>query len=90
MRQRAFVFLASFLAVLLLSLFAFPAYGTAAVCYVKTDGNDSNTGLSWDNAKKTIQAAIDELCEGVGEVWVKAGTYNPEFRKVCDKSSNKK
>lgn len=43
-----------------------------------TGGNDANNGLSWSNAKQTIQAAIDEAATaGAGEVWVKAGTYYP-------------
>jgi hypothetical protein len=37
------------------------------------NGDDSNDGLSWNTAKKTIQAGIDAA---VWQVWVKAGTYN--------------
>lgn len=40
------------------------------------DGNDENDGSSWDLAKKTIQAAIDDATEIGGEIWVKAGAYN--------------
>lgn len=38
--------------------------------------NDSGDGLSWTNAKKTLQAALDIAVSGK-EIWVKAGTYKP-------------
>jgi parallel beta-helix repeat protein/predicted outer membrane repeat protein len=50
-----------------------------SVFVVKGDpGNDTNSGHDWDNAMKSIQAAVD-ACEtaGGGEVWVKFGTYVP-------------
>lgn len=41
-------------------------------------GNDVNDGLSWTNAKKTIQAASDAASlVGGGEIWVKQGIYKP-------------
>jgi len=39
-------------------------------------GADGNSGLSWENAKKTIQAAIDESIEG-DTIWVADGVYAP-------------
>ncbi len=46
---------------------------------VAPDGSDANDGSSWDNAFRSVQAAIDRLASGNGrgEVWVKAGTYSP-------------
>ena len=41
--------------------------------YVSPVGNDSNDGRSWETPKKTIQAAVDTLYDGV--VWVTNGTY---------------
>ncbi len=44
-------------------------------CYVDAaNGNDANGGASADDAKKTIQAAVDAVQEG-GTVHVAAGTY---------------
>lgn len=41
-------------------------------------GNESNDGLSWANAKKSIQSAVDAASNnGGGQVWVKSGTYKP-------------
>ncbi len=41
-------------------------------------GNDSNDGLSWGNAKATIQAALKLTCEG-DEVWVASGLYRRTY-----------
>ncbi len=46
----------------------------AKVVYVKTTGLDTNDGLSWDTAKKTVQAGINASASG-DEIWVAAGTY---------------
>jgi hypothetical protein len=65
---------------LLLCLFTFSVGATAtaqaAVWYVKTDGSDSNSGISWDYAFANIQAAVDSATDG-DEILVKAGTYSP-------------
>ncbi|MBR4597088.1 MAG: right-handed parallel beta-helix repeat-containing protein, partial [Opitutales bacterium] len=45
------------------------------VIYVKTSGSDSNDGLTWNNAKKTISAAINAACYG-SEIWIEKGTYS--------------
>jgi len=37
-------------------------------------GNDSDSGLSWAQAKKSIRAAIDEAYDG-DSIWVAQGTY---------------
>ena len=50
-----------------------PASGT--VIYVKTTGDDSNDGLSWNHAKRTITAALDATTTSTKEIWVAAGTY---------------
>lgn len=48
------------------------------IVYVNTtDGNDDDSGRSWDQAKKTIQRAID-IAVGK-EVWVAKGTYDEEI-----------
>jgi hypothetical protein len=49
-----------------------PAF--SKVIYIKTAGDDTKSGLSWDDAKKTVQAAIDAAASG-DEVWVMEGTY---------------
>ena len=41
--------------------------------------NDANNGSDWGNALRSVQEAINRLAERGqgGEVWVKAGTYQP-------------
>ena len=46
----------------------------AAILYVSSSGSNSNDGLSWATAKRTVQAAIDAGGTG-SHVWVAAGTY---------------
>jgi hypothetical protein len=43
-------------------------------CYVDDDGDDANGGTSWEDAKQTIQAAVDQVNAG-GTVHVAAGVY---------------
>ncbi|MCX6344450.1 MAG: right-handed parallel beta-helix repeat-containing protein [Armatimonadetes bacterium] len=44
------------------------------VIYVAPNGNDSNNGLSWSLAKKTVQGALNASVISM-EIWVAAGTY---------------
>jgi len=46
----------------------------SATLFVRPDGNDGNSGASWDAAKKTIQSALNAAASG-SEIWVAAGTY---------------
>ena len=48
---------------------------SATIRYVKPDGDNDKDGLSWANAKATIQNAVDASSSG-DEVYVAAGTYN--------------
>ncbi len=47
---------------------------SAATYYVSTSGNDANTGIAWDTAKKTIQAGVDVAGNG-DTVLVTNGEY---------------
>jgi parallel beta-helix repeat protein len=47
----------------------------AAVIHVRTDGNDTNDGLTWETAKQTLAAGIFAAASVGGEVWAAAGTY---------------
>ena len=49
--------------------------GPAAIVLVSPDGEDANDGLSWESAKKTVQAAIDVAALQGGDVWVREGLY---------------
>lgn len=48
----------------------------ATIVRVSPTGNDSNSGATWAQPKRTIQAAIDSAAQTGGEVWVKTGTYH--------------
>ncbi len=43
--------------------------------HASTNGADSQDGLTWATAKRTVQAAIDAASGFGGEVWVAQGTY---------------
>lgn len=64
-----------------INAYEFETVPASRIRYVKTDGNDSNDGQSWDKAYASVQKAINDLAlsqPGVpGEVWVAAGTYQP-------------
>ncbi|MDO8684317.1 MAG: hypothetical protein Q7N50_12635 [Armatimonadota bacterium] len=53
----------------------FCAAAQGAVIYVKTTGNDANSGTNWDLAKRTVQAGVNAASSG-GQVWVAKGTYD--------------
>lgn len=46
----------------------------AEVYYVSLEGNNANSGLSWSQSLKDIQAAMEKATKG-DEIWVKAGEY---------------
>ena len=46
----------------------------AATVYVSPTGNDSNAGLTWATAKRTVQDGLNAAVSG-DQVWVAAGTY---------------
>ncbi len=54
------------------------AYEFLHVIYVKTDGSDADSGLTWETAVQTIQKGIDRAIENGGDGWtvvVANGTY---------------
>lgn len=57
--------------------------GSTAGCVVYvdgTDGSDAASGLSWSNARATVNAGIAAAAAqpcSQPEVWVRAGTYHP-------------
>lgn len=61
--------------------YEFQAVPADRILRVKPDGDDSKNGSDWDNALKSVQAAINKLADGGqgGEVWVAAGTYQPSI-----------
>lgn len=62
----------SVVAAILFFIICLPAY--SSTIYVKPTGDDAKSGLSWDLAKKTVQAAMNTSTAG-DEVWVAAGNY---------------
>ncbi len=55
------------------------------VIHVKTSGNDEANGLTWDTAKRTLQAAIDAGIDlGEKEVWVASGEYAQDGEVLLD------
>lgn len=62
------------LSILMLGTFvSVPAF--SITYYVSTTGNNSNDGLSWASAKRTVQAAVNAASHG-DEIRVAQGTYN--------------
>lgn len=59
--------------------YEFQAVSADRILRVKPDGNDANNSSDWGNALRSVQEAINRLAERGqgGEVWVKAGTYQP-------------
>lgn len=59
--------------------YEFQAVSADRILRVKPDGNDANNDSDWGNALRSVQEAINRLAERGqgGEVWVKAGTYQP-------------
>ncbi|WP_028526985.1 right-handed parallel beta-helix repeat-containing protein [Runella limosa] len=55
---------------------AYELQSIASVLYVKSDGDDSNDGLTWSTAFQTLQRALDFACSGK-QIWVAKGTYYP-------------
>jgi hypothetical protein len=50
------------------------------VAHVRPDGDDNRDGRSWSAAKRSIQAAVESLGLGGGEVWVRGGDYRGPVR----------
>jgi len=65
----------SFVVLAALSLLLLCSSAFSNVHYVLPGGNDGDDGLSWGQAKATIQAAIFDAVAN-DEIWVGAGTYN--------------
>ena len=58
-----------------------PVDGT--VIYVRgTDGKDSNDGLAWNRAKKTIAGAFKAVSDKTKEIWVAGGEYTERLTMV--------
>lgn len=44
--------------------------------FVKTDGNDANTGADWTEAFRTLQKALD-VSVANATIWIASGVYKP-------------
>jgi hypothetical protein len=64
------------LTILLLISFNSEIFSQSTIYHVRTDGDDSNNGLSWVEAFATIHRAY-EAADSLDQVWVAAGTYHP-------------
>jgi hypothetical protein len=54
-----------------------PSAPAVRIFHVSPEGDDSNDGLSWAEAKRTLQSALDDsLGDGPSEIWVQAATYS--------------
>lgn len=65
--------------------FEYQPVSISRIRYVKQDG--TGNGTSWDNASGDLQRMIDELADNnpqglPGEVWVAAGTYEPQSQLI--------
>lgn len=45
--------------------------------YVNRNANGNNTGVSWQHAMTSLQAALSRNCPGITQIWVAKGTYKP-------------
>jgi len=51
------------------------------IIYVNKKAPGNNTGMSWDNAYRSIQSTLQRARQNCGsEIWVAAGTYRPSKR----------
>ena len=69
-------------AILLLLLFT-PMLSNAKRLHVSMSGDDSQDGLSWSTARRSVQSAIDSA-EAGDEVWVASGSYTATRIRACD------
>lgn len=65
--------------------FEYQPVSTSRIRYVKQGG--TGDGTSWENASGDLQRMIDELADNnpqglPGEVWVAAGTYEPQSQLI--------
>ena len=65
--------------------FEYQPVSISRIRYVKQDG--TGNGTSWDDASGDLQRMIDELADNnpqglPGEVWVAAGTYEPQSQLI--------
>ena len=65
------------MALLIAFLFTQSAFAQPDTYHVKTDGNDTNDGLTWTNAFQTVRKALSVAGSG-DQVWVATGTYYPD------------
>ncbi|MBP7937731.1 MAG: SUMF1/EgtB/PvdO family nonheme iron enzyme [Phycisphaerae bacterium] len=58
----------------LIATLSFRSTAEAKVVYVATTGNDTNDGLNWATAMRTVQAGLN-VAVSSDQVWVATGTY---------------
>jgi hypothetical protein len=58
-----------------------------SVIHLSTTGDDTDDGLSWASAKRTLEDALGAACPG-SEVWVREGTYYPNDADPSDWDRN--
>lgn len=67
--------------------FEYQPVSTSRIRYVKEQATGRGDGSDWDNASGDLQRMIDELADNnpqglPGEVWVAAGTYEPQSQLI--------
>ena len=76
-------------ALFLLANLVFYIASAGSVFYVKTSGNDSNDGTSWNTALSSVQNAIDKAAASAkegeeSEVWIASGNYSVKDLKLAN------
>jgi hypothetical protein len=75
------IWLAIFVAMILVFSSIQPASAATTIIYVDIDATGSSDGTSWEDAYPLLQMALDEASAQPGtdiEIWVAEGTYYPD------------
>lgn len=59
---------------------------TGNILYVNSNATGNNSGVSWQHAMTSLQAALNRACPDITQIWVAKGTYKPTADNSRDSS----